>query len=108
MNYIEQARQNINALCKAKGVKISDIEKEAGVSKGYIRSAKNNIRVSVLDVASKKLDFTIDELLHENLVPNAKLIELNQAYDDTTVKVACYKKLLEEIDKQRKEIESGR
>lgn len=68
---LSRVTQNVNYLCNRLGVKKSDIEESAGVSKGYlsrIKPGSNAIPSShYLLAAAHKLNVTIDDLVQQDL-----------------------------------------
>lgn len=55
---------NIKALCKLNNVKISELEKELGRSKGYINHVKKDIRLSEALKIADRFEVSLDELLN--------------------------------------------
>lgn len=55
---------NIKALCKLNNVKMCDLEKELGRSKGYINYVKEDIRLSEALKIANRFKVTLDELMN--------------------------------------------
>lgn len=57
---------NIKALCKLNNIKICDLEKELGRSKGYINHVKEDIRLSEALKIANRFKVTLDELMNSD------------------------------------------
>ena len=57
---------NIKALCKLNNVKISDLEKELGRSKGYINHVKEDIRLSEALKIADRFKISLEELMNSD------------------------------------------
>lgn len=57
---------NIKALCKLDNVKISDLEKELGRSKGYINHVKEDIRLSEALKIADRFKISLEELMNSD------------------------------------------
>ena len=55
---------NIKALCRLNNVKISELEKELGRSKGYINHVKEDIRLSEVLKIADRFEVSLEELMN--------------------------------------------
>lgn len=101
------AKENITSLCKAYGVPVSTLEKEAEVSQGYIRAAKSNLRLSVIDTAAKKFGVTTDDILYGDMVSKAEMKITLDRIEDTKEKIRKLKDELAELEAYRLKLEGG-
>jgi len=79
-NFSENARY----LCKQKGKSIGELEKEIGVSKGYLSRIVNSekaISLANLYKISQILETTIDDLISKDMCLEWKIQELEKELD---------------------------
>lgn len=57
-------KDNIKRICKEQGRTISEIEQQAGISKGHIHHLRNP-RLSMLKDIASALDVTVEDLIRE-------------------------------------------
>lgn len=68
-SYAEIAIKNICIIMAAKGISVSDMEKDIGVSQGYFSRlrVKKNTRFDTIVKISKYLNVSLDELIKNDL-----------------------------------------
>ncbi len=71
---------NARLCCKQKGMRIGDLERQVGVSPGYLSRIEYSRRVSLANICrtAEILGVTIDDLLSENMMIDMRIEELKK------------------------------
>ena len=86
---MERFSTNTRYLCKQKGKSIGELEKEIGVSTGYISrlaKTKQAIKLSSAYVTAKILEVSMDDLLSEDLMIVNRIHELEEELNKLKMK----------------------
>lgn len=78
---LEIFAQNVKCICKQKNICIGDLEKQIGISKGYLTRAskyKNAISLWTTYPISKSLETSIDDLLNKDMTIEYRIQELKE------------------------------
>lgn len=87
---LERIKTNIKFAVKSKGLKLGDVEKQAGYSPGYLSRKEKGIPLPLIYFVSKETGYTIDRLVNDDFRIDMRLLKISE--------------LKEEIKKLEKEI----
>ena len=80
MNINEKLHANVKAQAKLNGVNLGDVEKEAGVSVGYLGRKNSIISVELLIRLAEILDVGVSRLLEEDIEHELEMKEAVSAF----------------------------